>query len=257
MKKFCLIGKDIENSLSPKIHKYIFKKFNLNADYQLLNIKRFDQLNIVLNDLRSNKLSGINITNPYKIDLYSHMEELTEACASIKAVNCVDYKENRIKGCNTDWFGFLKMMDASNISLIDKKIKIIGNGGAYNAIIYALSITGCASIELYDRENIDNFTHQKLDQRSIVINCTPEHFLNNDIIFMEHFIRGKYLWIDLLYTKLSTKKLKLINQKKKNMYVNGLDMLIFQALASIEIWFSKNIISNVDLDDLKKELNVK
>ena len=74
---------------------------------------------------------------------------------------------------------------------------------------------------------------------------------------MEHFISGKYLWIDLLYTKLSTKKLKLINQKKKKMYVNGLDMLIFQALASIEIWFSKNIISNVDLDDLKKELNVK
>ena len=56
MKKFCLIGKDIENSLSPKIHKYIFKKFTLNADYRLLTIKTFDQLNIVLNDLRSNLL---------------------------------------------------------------------------------------------------------------------------------------------------------------------------------------------------------
>ena len=256
MKKFCLIGQNVQNSLSPQIHKYIFNKFNLDADYQLIDIQDSYQLNIILNELKSNKFSGINVTNPYKVTLYPCMDVVSKSCALIKAVNCIDYRKKKIKGYNTDWIGFFKMMEVSDFNLTNKKIKIIGNGGAYNAVSYALSVMGCSNIELYNRENIDNILNQKFDERSVVINCTPKHFLNDEINFIDHFIMREYLWIDLLYTKLSTKKLELINQKDKKMYINGLDMLIFQALASIEIWFSKNIISNVDLDDLKKELNV-
>ena len=60
--------------------------------------------------------------------------------------------------------------------------------------------------------------------------------------------KEKLVWIDLLYTKLSTEKEKEID---KNRYFYGLDMLIYQALASIDIWFRKNISKNVDLNGLK------
>ncbi len=62
----------------------------------------------------------------------------------------------------------------------------------------------------------------------------------------------KIFWIDLLYTKLSTERGVYLND---NLYKNGLDMLIYQALASIDIWFRKNISKSVDLDDLKLHLN--
>ena len=62
------------------------------------------------------------------------------------------------------------------------------------------------------------------------------------------------VWIDLLYTKLSTEKYKKINEKK---YFNGLEMLIHQALESINIWYGKNITKSVDLHDLKERINAK
>ena len=83
--------------------------------------------------------------------------------------------------------------------------------------------------------------------------------MNRDKTIFDYFISRKILWIDLLYTKLSTNIVEKMNQNHKEFYINGIDMLIYQALASIDIWFSKNISKNVDLyglkSALKKEIN--
>ena len=68
----------------------------------------------------------------------------------------------------------------------------------------------------------------------------------------DRLLSRKLFWIDLLYTKLSTEREKYFND---GLYKNGIDMLIYQALASIDIWFRKNISKSVDLDDLKLHLN--
>ena len=60
------------------------------------------------------------------------------------------------------------------------------------------------------------------------------------------------MWIDLLYTKLSTSLLKKMEISR---YFNGIDMLIFQAIASQDIWFRNNIAEIVNLDDIKMYLN--
>ena len=82
----------------------------------------------------------------------------------------------------------------------------------------------------------------------IIINATPFHFINDDSTVFDEFISRDLVWIDLLYTELSTERKPFLN---KNIYKNGLDMLIYQALASIDIWFRKNISKSVDLSDLK------
>tara|TARA_B110000263_G_scaffold248908_1_gene264982 strand:- start:31 stop:816 length:786 start_codon:yes stop_codon:yes gene_type:complete len=260
MKFFYLIGKNIKNSLSPKIHNHTFKKLGIDANYKLMEISDLRQFSNLFQDFKSQKICGINITNPYKINVYPYMNKAAPSCNQIKAVNCINFKNGQIIGHNTDWFGFLKMLKSNNINLIDKKIKIIGLGGSHNAIIYALGFMGCTEIELYDRQNVDKIVEDNSNKDFVVINCSPKHFINDEKKFIDYFISRKNIWIDLLYTKLSTQNQNLINRNHKNLYINGLDMLIYQALASISIWLSEDIFKNVDLytlkSTLKKELNV-
>ena len=254
MRNFYLIGKNIENSLSPLIHNYVFEKLNLNANYQLMEIADSAKIYQLLKNYKKNNIHGLNITNPYKMSVFPYMHKVTDECNQINAVNCIEFKDQCILGHNTDWFGFFKMLQFNNIDLLDKKIKVIGLGGAHHAVIYAISLMGCSEIELYDRGNVQYILDNDFKSEYVVINCSPNHFINDESQFIDYFISRKNIWIDLLYTKLSTKNQNLINLNHQKLYIDGLDMLIYQALASINIWFSKNIFKNVDLYDLKSTL---
>ena len=106
------------------------------------------------------------------------------------------------------------------------------------------------NIVYHDISEIINQDHHK---RALIINSTPYHFIDKmSTSNFDSLLSRKLFWIDLLYTKLSTEREGYLNE---NLYKNGLDMLIYQALASIDIWFRKNISKSVDLDDLKLHLN--
>mgnify|MGYP003969186661 CR=1 FL=1 len=254
MKNFYLIGSNIQNSLSPIIHNYIYNKIGINAKYKLFEIDNINQITKLIENCHSKNIYGINITNPYKKEVYEYVDKFSEISNEIGSINCIDLLNKNTVGHNTDWYGFLEMLRLNNINLINKEVKIIGLGGSYNAIMYAISLIGCSKIELFDRNNINEILDTNFTDKSVIINCTPKHFINESDIFLDHFINRKYLWIDLLYTELSTVNKKIINRNHYKFYINGIDMLIFQALASINIWLRKDIHKNVDLHDLKSTL---
>ena len=140
------------------------------------------------------------------------------------------------------------LLISHKINLIGKKVKIIGYGGAGRSIEYALYSLGILDINIYTRKKIDHpnsyVYHNPSDFFSdnlgsdIIINATPFHFIKDNSKVFDEFISRDLVWIDLLYTKLSTEKYKKITEKK---YFNGLEMLIHQALESINIWYGKNI----------------
>ena len=72
-----------------------------------------------------------------------------------------------------------------------------------------------------------------------------------------YFINRNFLWIDLLYTKLSTENYLLLNENHKQFYLNGIDMLIFQAIESINIWLRKDIHKNAKNEKWEKYIKVK
>ena len=131
---------------------------------------------------------------------------------------------------------------------------IIGDGGSFKAIFFVLKSFYRANIKLYNRQNIDTLMTKNLKKNSVVINCTPKHFLEDSNKFRDYFINRNFLWIDLLYTKLSTENYLILNENHKQFYLNGIDMLIFQAIESINIWLRKDIHKNVDLYDIKQKL---
>ena len=196
---------------------------------------------------------------PYKKNIIDHLDKIDNKSKQINAINCVSTNINKsIIGYNTDWLGFKKFLLANNIDLANKDIKIIGNGGASKAVQYVLRSMNMCKVNIYVRGNKNN-DHKNLvdfyndiDDNSIIINATPYHFINMDQNILDKFITTNCMWIDLLYTKLSTSLLKKMEISR---YFNGIDMLIFQAIASQDIWFRNNITEIVNLDDIKMYLN--
>ncbi len=259
MKIFYLIGKNIDQSLSPYIHNHIFKICNIDAEYQIKPLNSKDEMRAIFSSISRGEINGINITNPYKISALDYIDSLDSVAQKIRSINCVTNERDQLKGFNTDWNGFARMIKDANIL----NANIIGYGGAGRAVEYALLSLGIKDIKIYTRQkinhkqniiydNIDDIFHKKRASNSLIVNATPFHFINNNN-FEEYidFSLEKIFWIDLLYTKLSTEKENYFNE---TVYKNGLDMLIYQAFESIKIWFRKDMLKDVDFSDLKSYL---
>ena len=137
MKNFCIIGKPVSHSLSPKIFKYLFNFFNINAEYNsvLLNTNK-EFVDFIKNNI--DLYNGYNITSPYKKIAFDNVNQLDDLALELSAVNCINIHNSQLIGCNTDYNGFINMISLNNINLNNKKVIVLGYGGVAKTIIVSL-----------------------------------------------------------------------------------------------------------------------
>ena len=106
MKKlFGIIGNPIKHSLSPILHKYWYKKYNLNADYSIFETSEKDLSNII-GKIKDKSLTGINVTLPFKQKIINHVDKIVNDAEQTGSVNTILLAAvNSIIGENTDVFG--------------------------------------------------------------------------------------------------------------------------------------------------------
>ena len=141
MKKYLVIGNPIEHSLSPKLHNYWIKKNNIDAIYEKKKLNEKDIKNVIL-DVKNEKISGINVTVPFKKSVISFIDELSPEAKETQSVNTVYKENNKIVGHNTDISGFELALRGINYDVKNKKIFILGGGGVVSSIILALRKMG-------------------------------------------------------------------------------------------------------------------
>ena len=134
-KKFGIIGNPIKHSLSPVLHNYWFKKYKIDADYSIIDIKE-SELEDIVKQIKNKKLNGVNVTLPYKQKIVPHLNLLVNDAEITSSVNTIYLDEkNSIIGENTDVFGlqaaYLKEVD----DISKKKALIIGAGGVSPSVI--------------------------------------------------------------------------------------------------------------------------
>ena len=142
---FYLFGYPIQNSISPKIHNFIFKQFNLDHKYFLFETKK-------LNDIVNyTKFKGASITIPFKEQIFPYINRLDPASLKIGAVNTIQKKENQlVYGYNTDWIGIIKpLININNKKWKDTSVLILGAGGTARAAIYGLKSVNCSKIYIF------------------------------------------------------------------------------------------------------------
>jgi shikimate dehydrogenase len=260
MKKYLVIGNPIVHSLSPIIHNYWMKKYGLmDYKYQKRKIEEKDLENVI-KEIKNDEITGINVTVPFKKKIIPFLDELSPDAKKLQSVNTIKKINNKICGYNTDWMGFSDTIekiyhDKNPIksSLKDKKILILGAGGATPAILY--------SLQKYNGEIfITNRTKEKANQLKtqypqieilnwgkrpkicdVVINTTSVG-LNSDEKINLNFDDCKNeetLFYDLIYNPRETNFLKEA-RLRGNKTMNGQMMLINQAKYSFSLWTKIN-----------------
>lgn len=257
MKKYGVIGEKLSHSLSPKIHGDIFTYLNLNANYDLIEIKKED-LKDTKEYLINNGYEGINITIPYKTDLIKILlDEISPEAEKINAINTVKIaKDGSMKGYNTDYFGFGELLKVNEIDVNDSIAVILGNGGACKAVYHYLKDNGAKEVYIASRtkenkiENAKLITYDELKniKGDILINTTPLGMYPNvdNAVVGEDIIANFNNIIDVIYNPFETKFLKMAKKLNKK-YCNGLYMLVAQGVKAEEIF--QDVTFNKELTD--------
>tara|TARA_Y100001936_G_C16043037_1_gene652855 strand:+ start:759 stop:1544 length:786 start_codon:yes stop_codon:yes gene_type:complete len=242
MKKLFVIGNRTSKSLSPDIFNYWFKKYNINAHYGFLETsnKKFDKL--IKEKLSDKNTIGLNITIPFKKSIIKYADILDRHSKTINAVNCISIK-NKIKAINTDWIGYYKTLP-KKINLKNKKIILIGYGGAALAIHYVLKRKGFKNIMIFNRtkkalkfdnnikytKNMNKLVNH-IGSADMIINTTP----TNPISAKNRSLIGQdTILSDIVYKPKQTSFLKRYPKNKK---IYGITMLLEQAIPCFNLWF--------------------
>lgn len=277
MKKLIIIGDPIEHSLSPIMHNAALKELNLDKEwtYTKLRVKSIELANLV-KKMRDDEITGINVTIPHKINIIQHLDGLTKEAQLIVAVNTITKENGRITGHNTDGIGCLQALVESNVN-IDGKIIILGAGGAARAIVFALAMNGAREIIIFNRtaekakllanevtqktnaivraENLENIKKELIDA-DILINCTSigmKGEQENKTLVTTSDLHPNLIVMDIIYNPLNTRLL----EEAKNAgckTINGINMLVNQGAAALEIWTGKKAPTEIMKRVLLNEL---
>ena len=252
-KKYGIIGNPIKHSLSPVLHNYWFKKYKIDANYSIINVKDESELPGIIEQIRNKKLSGINVTLPYKQKIVSQVDIIVNDAEITNSVNTIYLDSNQtIIGENTDVFG----LQAAYLKEIDntpkKKALIIGAGGVSPSVILSLQKSGVQEISITNRtrekciflknrfNNLKIVEWEKLKEEiknfEIIINATSLGLKGGkDFDFNFDQTKSDLIYIDTIYNPLETKTLKYLKKMDIKVF-NGLNMFIYQGQKAFYLW---------------------
>ena len=243
MKIYGLIGRSLGHSFSEKYFSEKFRKDNIeNCEYRNFEIH---ELNIEIPFLKKNStLQGLNVTIPYKTDILSFLDKLSDECSQINACNCIKIKNGEWKGFNTDITGFEKSF-SPHLKPIHQKAIILGTGGASHAVAFVLQKLNIdfvkASRSKKSADSVISYgdiTANTMKEFQIFIHTTPLGTfpnINECPSLPYEFVTSEHYFFDLVYNPSKTLFLSLA-EKNGATIENGSKMLAIQAEESWKIW---------------------
>lgn len=257
--KICaLIGDPVAHSLSPLIQNVAFKECGLDYFYCAFPVKT-NALKDVFAGVRALGIKGINITIPHKVNAMQYLDEIDTAAASIGAVNTVVNHNGYLTGYNTDAAGFLQPLIEKGISVKDKKVTLLGAGGAARAVAYILAEQG-ANVVIVNRtisraEECAAKIRLCLNKKVAVLPLTQDNLrstladsdilVNTTSIGMRphnaespvdgSFLHDKLVVYDIVYQPVKTLLLQLAEQAGATT-ITGSEMLAWQGALAFEKW---------------------
>ncbi len=232
MKRYGLLGKTLSHSLSPQIHAF-FGEYT----YDLIE-KSEDELRALFADP---PVAAMNVTIPYKKTVVPFCTELDEAAKRIGSVNTIRFDGDAVCGYNTDYDGFLYMLERAGIAVAGKKVLVLGSGGASATVCCALKDQGAKHVVVISRSGEDNYGNlERHRDAEIIVNTTPVGMYPETAaapISLEAFPSCEAV-ADIVYNPLRT-RLLLDAERRGFKTANGLPMLVAQAHRAAEIFLDK------------------
>ena len=231
--KYGLIGKTLKHSYSKIIHEQLIE--NYTYDLCSLDEEEFKTF------MESKSFQAINVTIPYKQSVIPYLDWMDPRANKINAVNTIVNKEGKLYGYNTDYDGFMYTIQKHNIQIQNKKVLILGDGGASQAVQAVMSDLHAKKIIIANRTKKSNTISfeeavTNHDDAQIIINTTPVGMYpdtHQSVIDLVPFMRCEAV-VDCIYNPMQTEFIAQARQLKIPTVVSGMEMLVAQAIKALE-----------------------
>lgn len=240
-----LLGEKLGHSFSPQIHKALVGE---RYTYELFERDPAD----VESFIRGGEWDAINVTIPYKKVVMPYLDEISPEAQRIGAVNTVTHlPDGRLRGDNTDYFGFDRTLKACGVATEGKKALILGNGGAAATAVNVLRDRGARvnvlSIDDIPVGGISPESYETVYDRhadaEFVVNCTPigmyPKFVGQKLVELGRLPNVKAVF-DMVYNPARTVLLQEADTLGIPAY-NGLLMLVAQAKRAAELFLDEKL----------------
>lgn len=271
IKKYAVFGNPIEHSMSPLIHEYFAKNLKINLSYVpiLGSLGKFEK---EAKFFLGNGGSGFNVTLPFKEDAFKLAETKSKIARITGSVNTISIKNGVIHGDNTDGIGFVKdMKNNIEYDFNDKKILVVGAGGAAMGVIPSILNENPSELKIYNRtfekakslsdsfENIgpvEAVSQDKIHKHNfdLIINATSIGINNIKFELSKKILNTETVCYDMSYGKISN-SFKMWSNENNLKFHDGLGMLLEQAAESFYIWeLQRPVITEELKNNLKQRL---
>lgn len=262
-----LIGYPVMHTLSPVIHNYLAEATGRNLVYVPFQVE--NGLEYAVKGGFTLNILGMNVTVPYKTAVMEYLSEVDENARCIGAVNTLVRMEQGYKGYNTDYLGLKRAMQIQGISMAGEDVVVLGAGGAANAVVYLCGQSGAEHVYILNRtlehaEKLSrhiqryfpetNWIPMKMedysrlpDKELLAVQATSvglHPHVDQVVVNDPAFYRKMKKAVDLIYNPEETRFMKLVREHGGQAY-NGLDMLLYQAVAAYELWNDISIEEDV------------
>ncbi|MEJ8574962.1 shikimate dehydrogenase [Microbaculum marinum] len=251
----CVIGWPAKHSRSPLIHRHWLKQYGIAGDYRIEEVAPED-FETFLTGLTDNGYVGCNVTVPHKLAAYRLVARRDDTAEALGAVNTVWYENGELNGANTDVHGFLASLDAGapgwDADLA--RAVVLGAGGAARGIVHGLISRGVTRIDVVNRTAgrtaalVDDFgpavaghgwagLQGVLEGARLLVNTTSLGMAGAPPLDVDLApLAADAVVTDIVYVPLET-GLIASARKRSLATVDGLGMLLHQAVPGFERWF--------------------
>ena len=275
-----LMAYPIRHSSSPAMHNEAFAYLGLDYAYLAFEVDN-STLEDAIKGLRALKMVGSNVSMPNKTVVGQYLDKLSPAAELCGAVNTIVNDNGVLTGHITDGIGFMQALKDNDIDVIGKKMTIVGAGGAATAIEIQAALDGVGEIVIFNRK--DEFWDRAVSTVEKINTRTSSHAVLYDLADLDQlkkemadsyifvnatgvgmkplegityipdpsFFRPDLIVTDVVYAPHETAMLKMARHAGcKTM--NGQGMMLFQAIAAIELILGKR----VDSEYMKEKLGI-
>lgn len=268
MRKACVIGWPITHSRSPLIHGYWLSALGIDGSYEKIAV-RPEAAPAFLAGLAANGYAGCNVTVPLKEIAFAAAAEKDASALAVGAANTLWLEDGRLCAANTDTYGFMTHLATTvpDWKRRDKPVLVLGAGGAARAIVYGFLDAGVGEVRIANRtraradEVASHFGSRchVVDWQSrsraarecgVIVNTTTigmkgEGSLDLDLAA----VADDAVVADIVYVPLETELLASARRRGLRT-LDGLGMLLHQAVPGFERWFGRRPEVTRDLRDL-------
>lgn len=251
-RRVLLLGDPVEHSLSPVFQNAGFEVAGISARYEACRVPPQDLAGRVQAIRDDDEILGANVTIPHKLAVVPLLDELAPEARAVGAVNTISRSDDRLLGSNTDVAGFRRALEEAGYDPTHGPALLVGAGGAARAVAYVLSamkanlVVASRDVESARRLNSALLLRraraiplaaidQELPKAALVVNATPVGLDGQSLPFPPERLGPRHLVFDLLYQAPGTPLVDAARSRGARA-VTGLNMLLYQGMASFEIW---------------------